>query len=248
MIIVKSSEEIRKIRDASRVAAQVLEAVGRGVKPGVTTKELERIAAKKIKALRAKSASLGYKGYPGVICISVNSEIVHGIPSDRKLNAGDIVSIDVCVRYKGYCGDTAKTFPVGSISPQSTRLLNTAAKALHDGIDVCRGGVRVGDISSAIQTAAETQGFSVSRDFTGHGIGKELHEDPQIPNYGQKGTGPRIPENCCLAVEVMMNEGDWKIIMEEDNWTAVTADGKLSAHFEHTVLVKKTGAEILTIS
>jgi methionyl aminopeptidase len=248
MIIVKSEAEIRHMREAGHVAAAVLGEVGKNIFPGVTTKVLAGIAAGKIKALGATSACLGYHGYPGVICVSRNNVVVHGIPSDdEKLVSGDIVDIDVSVRYKGFCGDVSKTYPVGKISASAARLLACSSAALDSALAACSAGKRVGDISSAMQETSEKGGYSVVRDFTAHGIGRDLHEDPQIPNYGRRGTGPRIPEGCCLALEVMVNEGCWQVDILSDGWTAITCDGKLSAHFEHTVLVTKSGNEILTI-
>jgi len=246
MICTKSPDEIIGMRNACRLAAEVLDAVGKNITPGITTKELEQVAAKKIKSLGAKSAFLGYRGYPGILCISVNEVVIHGIPSPQKLKEGDIVGIDVGVKHNGFCGDTARTYPVGKISADAEKLLKVAEVSLYNAIKSCIAGCRVGDISSAIQTTAEENGFSVVRDFVGHGIGRELHEDPQIPNYGSVGTGSRIPENSCLAIEVMLNQGDWRVKILDDNWTVETIDKKLSAHFEHTVLIKKEGAEILT--
>ncbi len=248
MIVVKSDGEVAAMREACRITARVLEETGRHVVPGVTTKDLEIIAAKKIKQLGAKSVCLGYNGYPGVICTSVNSVIVHGIPSNKQvLKEGDIVSLDVCVIYKGFCGDASKTYSVGAISAEAKRLLEVTESSVASAIDKCRAGCRVGDISCAIQTVAESAGYSVSRDFTGHGIGRTLHQDPVIPNYGRAGTGLRIPENACLAIEAMVHQGTWQIKILPDGWAAVPLDGKLSAHYEHTVLVKKDGCEILTV-
>ncbi|HAX60971.1 MAG TPA: type I methionyl aminopeptidase [Elusimicrobia bacterium] len=246
MIYTKSPDEIIGMRNACRFAAEVRIAVGQSIRPGITTKELEDVAAKKIKSLGAKSAFLGYRGYPGILCVSVNEVVIHGIPSRQKLKEGDIVGIDVGVKYNGFFGDTAETFPVGKISQEAKKLLSVSEDALCNAIKSCIAGCRVGDISSAIQTTAEENGFSVVRDFVGHGIGRELHEDPQIPNYGSAGIGLRIPENSCLAIEVMLNQGDWHVKILEDDWTVETLDKKLSAHFEHTVLVKKDGCEILT--
>ncbi|MFA5778701.1 MAG: type I methionyl aminopeptidase [Elusimicrobiota bacterium] len=246
MIYTKSPDEIIGMRNACRLAAEVIEAVGKNITPGITTKELEHAAAKKLKSLGAKSAFLGYRGYPGIICISVNEVVIHGIPSQQKLKEGDIAGIDVGVKYNGFYGDTARTYPVGKISADAEKLLSVSEVALCNAIKSCIAGCRVGDISSAIQTTAEKNGFSVVRDFVGHGIGRDLHEDPQIPNYGKAGVGPRISENSCLAIEVMLNQGDWHVKTLADNWTVETIDKKLSAHFEHTVLVNNACAEILT--
>jgi len=248
MILVKSDSEISGIRESCRIAAMVLDEAGRHAAPGVTTKDIETIAAKKIKQLGAKSVCLGYNGYPGVICTSVNSVIVHGIPSNKqKLKEGDIISIDVSVIYRGFCGDVSKTYPVGAISAEAKRLVEVTESSVDNAIKKCRAGCRVGDLSSAIQTVAESAGFSVSRDFTGHGIGRTLHQDPVIPNYGRAGTGLRLPENSCIAIEAMVHQGSWQIKILPDGWAAVPLDGKLSAHSEHTVLVKKDGCEILTV-
>ncbi|OQA90495.1 MAG: Methionine aminopeptidase 1 [Elusimicrobia bacterium ADurb.Bin231] len=247
MIFVKSEKEILGMRAANSAAARVLESVEKYILPGVTTKEIEIVAAKKMKDLGVKSACYGYYGYPGLICTSVNSVVVHGIPSELKLKKGDIISVDVSVIKEGFCGDVAKTYPVGEIVPSAQRLLDAALRALNAAVDICRSGIRVGDISNAIQSVAESRGFSVVRDFTGHGIGRKMHEDPFIPNYGLPGTGPRIPKNSCLAIEAMINQGGWEIQVLKDNWTAVVKDGTLSAHFEQTVLVGETGAEVLTV-
>lgn len=246
MIYTKSPDEITGMRDACRRAAEVLSAVGKNITSGITTKELEQVAAKKLKSLGAQSAFLGYRGYPGIICISVNEVVIHGIPSRQKLKEGDIVGIDVGVKYNGFYGDTARTFAVGKISQESGKLLAVSEETLCNAIKSCTAGCRVGDISSAIQMTAEKSGFSVVRDFVGHGIGRDLHEDPQIPNYGKAGSGARIPENCCLAIEVMINQGDRRVKILEDDWTVETIDKKLSAHFEHTVFVNNVCAEILT--
>ncbi|HAM38837.1 MAG: type I methionyl aminopeptidase [Elusimicrobia bacterium RIFOXYC2_FULL_34_12] len=247
MIHVKSAIEIVSMRNACRLAAEVLKETGKNVQIGITTKELENIANKKIKSLGAKSAFFGYRDYPGIICTSVNEVIIHGIPSYRKLNDGDIIGIDVGVVYEGFCGDTAKTFAVGKISENTEKFLKISELSLNKALDNCFAGQRIGDVSSVIQKTAEENGFSVVRDFVGHGIGRNLHEDPQIPNRGKAGIGVRIPESCCLAIEVMINEGTWQVELLSDNWTVITADKKLSAHFEHTVLVKKGGVEILTV-
>src|SRR3989339_384483 len=241
MIYVKSADEITGMRNACRIVAEVLKETGKNVQPGITTKELESIADKKIKSFGAKSAFLGYRGYPGIICTSVNEVVIHGIPSSQKLKNGDIIGLDVGVLYNGFCGDTAKTFAVGKISDSAEKLLNISELSLKKGLESCSADRRIGDIGSAIQATVEKNGFSVVRDFVGHGIGRNLHEDPQIPNYGKAGSGVRIPENCCLAIEVMINEGTWQVKILDDNWTAVTSDNKLSAHFEHTVLVKREG-------
>ena len=248
MIMVKSEKEISAMRASSKIAARVLNEVGNHIVVGINTKNLENIAAKEIRHLGARSVCLGYKGFPGVICTSVNDVIVHGIPSTKeKLKEGDIIAVDVCIIYEGFCGDVTKTYPVGRISPEAKKLLAVTSESLNNAIKKCMAGCRVGDISQAIQSTVETAGFSASRDFTGHGIGRSLHEDPVIPNYGQAGTGTRIPENVCLAVESMIHQGGWQIKLLPDKWTAVTLDGKLAAHFEHTILVKKNSAEILTV-
>ncbi len=235
------------MRKASAIVAEALLAIKGYVAPGVSTKELEQIAEDIIRSRGGRPAFKGYRGYPSSICASVNDTVVHGIPSSTiVLKEGDIISIDLGVVYRGYIGDAAITIPVGDIKPEVKRLLDVTEKALYIGIQQARVGRRVSDISHAIQSFVESKGYSVVRSFVGHGVGRSLHEDPQIPNFGPPGKGPKLKEGMTLAIEPMVNAGRHEVKVLEDGWTAKTVDGSLSAHFEHTVLVKKSGAEILT--
>ncbi len=246
MISIKSARELERMRRAGRLVALVLDSLSSRVAPGMTTRELDLFAETEIRKLGAESAFLGYNGYPGNICISVNEEVVHGIGGKRRLREGDIVSIDVGVRYQGYFGDMAATFPVGKIAPENARLIETARAALRDGIAKARPGNRLFDISAAVQARAEGAGYSVVRDFVGHGIGVRLHEDPQVPNYGEPGTGIPLKVGMVLAIEPMLNAGGAEVEVLSDDWTVVTRDGRPSAHFEHTVALTEAGPEILT--
>lgn len=247
MIILKSLQEIEKIHAASLVVADVLERVGAMVRPGVSTEELDAYAEKLIVDAKAKPAFKGYRGYPSTLCTSVNDQVIHGIPSKRAvLREGDVVSIDVGVIRDGFYGDAAITVPVGAIPADAERLLKVAQEALHRGINEATVGNRLYDISYAIQHCAESQGYSVVREYVGHGIGRSLHEDPQVPNFGKQGQGPRLRPGMVLAIEPMINAGAAGTVVKEDNWTAVTADGSLSAHFEHTIAVMADGPWILT--
>ncbi len=247
-IVCKSPGEIEKMRRAGRVVRQVLESVKELVAPGVSTMDLERAAEKKIRELGAKPAFKGYYDYPCVLCTSVNQEVVHGIPSDRRvLKAGDIVSIDCGVVLDGYYGDSAITVPVGDgISPELQKLLDVTRDSLYRAIDATRIGNTLGDVGAAVQKLVEANGFSVVREFVGHGIGTRLHEDPQVPNYGMPGHGTKLKEGMVLAIEPMVNAGSPGVRVLEDKWTAVTEDGRPSAHFEHCVAVTKDGPLILT--
>lgn len=247
MIILKSPEEIEKIAQSCLIVAKTFDYLKDMVKPGITTKEIEHLAEDFIRANNAVPAFKGYKGYPASICTSVNNEVIHGIPSDRVLEEGDILSIDLGVFYKdGFYGDAAYTFPVGNIDPEVERLLRVTEESLYMGIENAREDNRVSDISHAIQKHVESNGFSVVRAFVGHGIGRNLHEGPQIPNFGTPGRGPRLRSGMTLAIEPMVNEGGYEVVILEDGWTAVTMDGKLSAHFEHTILVTPDEPIILT--
>lgn len=246
MIVVKSKDEIERIADACRIVAEALEGVRAAVVEGVTTKEIERLAVELIKKKGGVPAFKGYRGYPAGICTSVNSEVVHGIPSERKLEGGDILSIDLGVYLKGYFGDAAITVPVGKASDEAMRLVRVTEEALYKGIEAAGVGSRVSDISNAVQRHVEGEGFSVVRQFVGHGIGKLLHEEPQIPNYGAPGRGPRLRAGMALAIEPMVNAGGWEVVILDDGWTAVTKDGSISAHFEHTVAVTDGETRILT--
>lgn len=246
MIPIKSPEQIKRMRVACNAAAEILRTVAALVQPGRTTAELNEAAAELIKKYGGKSPFLGYKGYPGHICVSVNEEVVHGIPSKRRVQYGDIVSLDVGIILDGFVGDNAATIAAGLVEPRTEALLRVTEQALYAAIDMARAGNRVGDISHAVQTTVESQGFSVVREFVGHGIGKKMHEEPQIPNYGRPGEGPKLKPGMTLAIEPMINAGTGEVMMLSDGWTVVTADGLPSAHFEHTVLVTEEDAEILT--
>ena len=245
-IKVKNADEVERIRKACAVVSSVLEQTGGLVKPGVTTEYLDTFAERLIREKGAEPVFIGYRGYRHATCISVNEEIVHGIPGKRVLQEGDIVSVDVGARVDGFCGDTAATFPVGKVSRQAARLLRTCRQALKAGIKLARGGNRLGDVSAAIQGVAEDNGYSVVRDLYGHGIGADLHEDPLIPNFGRAGSGPELKAGMTLAIEPMLIMGGWKIRTLGDGWTVVTGDRSLSCHFEHTVLITEGAAEVLT--
>jgi len=245
--MVKTAEEIMQIRIACRICREILLELGRRIGEGLTTGELEEQAACLMKERGVRSAFKGYRGYPGILCISINEEVVHGIPSPRrKICSGDLVSVDIGVVYKGYYGDCADTFLVGEVSPARKLLVAAAHQALEAGIGKAVPGNRVGDISRAIQETVEKFGFSVVRDFSGHGIGRSLHEPPEVPNFGVAGHGHLLEENMVLAIEPMVNEGSWAVQILSDGWTAVTADRSCSAHVEDTVLVRNDRAEILT--
>ncbi len=246
MIILKSPDEIKCIALSCSIVARTLQAVKAIVRPGITTKEIESFADAYIRANNAIPAFKGYRGYPASVCTSVNSEVIHGIPSGRVLKEGDILSIDLGVYKDGFYGDAAYTFPVGKIHPDVERLLRVTEESLFIGIENARSDNRVSDISNSIQRHVESNGFSVVKTFVGHGIGRELHEDPQIPNFGHPGRGPRLRPGMTLAIEPMVNEGGYEVSILDDGWTAVTMDGKLSAHFEHTVLVTSDNPKILT--
>jgi methionyl aminopeptidase len=247
MVILKSPQEIEKIRKACRVVANVLEGVRIKVRAGITTKELDDFAEQLIRDAGAKPAFKGYRGYPSTLCTSVNEQVVHGIPSKGVvLRPGDIISIDVGAVVDGFYGDAAITVPVGSITNEAERLIKVTEESLLKGIAEAIPGNRLYDISAAVQSHVEAHGFSVVREFVGHGIGRSLHEDPQIPNFGERGGGPKIKVGMVLAIEPMVNAGGCVTRVKEDGWTAVTADGSLSAHFEHTIAVLEDGPLILT--
>jgi methionyl aminopeptidase len=234
------------MRQAGRIVATVLETLKLKIKPGMTTEELDVIAVKELKRLGATPSFKGYHGYPANLCVSVNDEIVHGIPGKRVLRDGDIVSLDFGAIYEGFQGDAAITVGVGQISPEAKRLIETTEGALQAGISAGRPGGRLGDISAAIQQYAESRGYSVVREYTGHGIGRQMHEDPQIPNFGEPGQGPILRRGMALAVEPMVNVGDWHTRVADNHWTVLTVDGSLSAHFEHTIAVTDGKLEVLT--
>ncbi|MEI8350935.1 MAG: type I methionyl aminopeptidase [bacterium] len=247
MIIIKSRDEIRMMRESGRVAAQVRDELAAAIAPGVTTAELDRKAAALIESLGAKSAFLGYRGYPGNVCVSIDSEVVHGIPGNRRIELGQIVSLDIGVLFGGFVGDTATTVMVGVTDPEVIRLVRSTELALQAGIAMAIPGKRLGDVSHAIEAVAVRAGFSVVRDFVGHGIGRKMHEDPQIPNFGNPGKGPKLKVGMTLAIEPMVNMGGWAVEVLSDGWTVKTADGLPSAHFEHTVAIGPDGPEILTL-
>jgi len=247
MIILKSPQEIAKIRAAGRIVAGAIEELKTRVRPGIKTKELDRIAEEFIHKKGGIPAFKGYRGYPNTLCISVNEEIVHGIPSDRVLEEGDIAGIDLGVLLDGYYGDAAVTLPAGPVSSQAKRLMETTEAALYKAIDAAVIGNRVSDIAHTIQSYVEGAGYSVVREFVGHGIGRSLHEDPPVPNFGEPGQGPQLREGMVLAIEPMVNAGRSDLFVLENGWTAVTKDRSLSAHFEHTVAVTKNGPLILTV-
>ena len=248
MIILKTEREIEIIRSNGRILAQLLKLIGEKIKPGVKTIQLDKLAEEFIKSKSAYPAFKGYRGYPASICVSIDNEIVHGIPGERAIKLGEIVSIDIGVLKDGYYADVAYTFKAGKISSEKEKLLSTTKGALKKGIQLAKAGNHLGDISFAIQSYAEAEGFSVVRDLVGHGIGASLHEEPQIPNFGSPGQGVVLKEGMVLAIEPMVNIGGFEIKTLDDNWTVVTQDGSVSAHFEHTVAVRKDGPEILTSS
>jgi methionyl aminopeptidase len=251
-IEIKSEKEIATMRQAGKIVAEVLRILAEQTRPGMKTKEMDAIAIRELKRMGAESSFKGYRGYPATVCVSVNDEIVHGIPGNRVLKDGDIVSLDFGAIYQGYHGDAAITVPVGEISPEARRLIETTRDTLKVGIAAARSGARLGDICAAIQNYAESRGYSLVREYTGHGIGHKMHEDPQIPNtthppYGlQSGTGPLLKKGMTLAVEPMLNIGGWQTRVADDQWTVLTADGSLSAHFEHTIAVDDNEPEVLT--
>lgn len=235
------------MRDAGRIVAEAHEEVAKAIRPGISTLELDKIAEKYIKSQGAIPAFKGYNGFSGSICASVNQEVVHGIPSKkRKLKAGDIISIDIGAMINGYNADAARTYPVGDIDEEMAMLLRITEESLYKGIEKAIAGNRLGDISHAVQTHAENNGFGVVRDYVGHGIGRRIHEDPQIPNYGNAGHGPRLKAGMVLAIEPMLNAGTWEVKTLADGWTVETKDGKPSAHFEDTVAIRAGKPEILT--
>ncbi len=248
MIPIRTCQEIDKIRRAGHILAKMIDELSQMIKPGIATIDLDRTAALAMSQFKAKSAFKGYRGYPAHICVSINEEVVHGIPGSRKLVSGDIVSIDIGIELDGFFADMAKTFPVGKIESQKQRLIEVAFASLEEAIKAFKPHARLSDISYAVQHYVESRGFSVVRDFVGHGIGRELHEEPQIPNFvsQEEVSSPILKEGMVFAIEPMLNMGDWQIEVLKDGWTAVTKDRKPSAHFEHTVALWKGEPEILT--
>ncbi|MBS4221008.1 type I methionyl aminopeptidase [Bacillus sp. FJAT-49711] len=246
MIICKTPREIEIMREAGRIVALTHQELQKHIQPGITTKELDAIAEKFILSLDAFPSFKGYNGFPGSVCASVNEELVHGIPGDRVLKDGDIISLDIGAKYNGYHGDSAWTYPVGNIDAETQSLLDVTEQSLYLGLEEAKPSVRLSNISYAIQTFVESNGFSIVREYVGHGIGQNLHEDPQIPHYGPPNKGPRLKPGMVLCVEPMVNAGSRYVRTLADNWTVVTVDGKMCAHFEHTIAITETGYEILT--
>jgi methionyl aminopeptidase len=247
MIICKSEAELSLMREAGRIVAMTHRLMAQAVRPGVTTKELDTIAEDYIRSQNAIPSFKGYNGFPGSICASVNEELVHGIPGNRKLLEGDIISIDIGAQYRGYHGDSAWSYPVGKVSAAASKLLEVTELSLYEGLAKAKADIRLYTISHAIQKAVEDQGFSIVREYVGHGIGQNLHEEPQIPNYGLPDRGPRLKPGMVLAIEPMVNIGERYVKTLQDNWTVVTVDGSLCAHFEHTIAITADGYEILTL-
>lgn len=246
MIYLKTDEEIELMRVANRLVGATLAEVAKNIAPGVTTLQLDKIAETFIRDNGAIPLFLGYNGFPNSLCISVNENVVHGIPGTYALKEGDIISVDCGAKINGYCGDSAYTFEVGEVSPETKSLLQTTKEALYEGIKVAVEGKRVGDIGNAVQTYCEARGYSVVRELVGHGIGQNMHEAPEVPNYGKKGHGPLLKNGMCIAIEPMINLGTKNVKFEKDGWTVRTADRKPSAHFEHTVVIRPGKADILS--
>lgn len=247
MISIKTEEEIVLMRGANAIVRDLLLYLEEHIKPGITTKRLDALAYDFIVKNNAKPSFLGFEGYPASICTSIDAQVVHGIPSERKLVEGEIISVDVGTIYKGYQGDAARTFAVGEISAEKQRLIDVTRESFFKGIECLKDGARLGDLGYAIQSYAEKNGYSVVRALTGHGIGREMHEDPAIPNFGKAGRGMRVKAGMTLAIEPMINMGDHDVLLLDDGWTVVTADYKPSAHYENTVLVTENGVEILSL-
>lgn len=247
MIVLKSPNEINLMKESGKIAARALKLAGEAVAPGVTTDYIDGLVGKYLVSEGAISSSLGYGGFPKNCCISVNNEVIHGIPSPKKvLKNGDIVSIDICSKFKGFHADNAYTFPCGDVSENAKSLMRVTKAALYEGINSAIVGNRVGDISNAVEGYVKAHGYSVVREFVGHGVGAQLHEDPSVPNFGKAGHGPRLISGMTIAIEPMINEGTEKVLVSDDDWTVFTADGKLSAHFEHTVAITPDGPIIIT--
>ncbi len=246
MIVRKSAGEIAKIAAAGAILADCIDALAETAAPGMTTAELDRLAERFIRQHRGVPTFLGYRGFPASICASPNDMVVHGIPGKYRVAEGDLLSLDVGVTLDGYVADSAVTLPMGAVEPEARRLLDVTAESLEAGLAECREGRRLGDISHAVQEVVEAAGFSVVRSLVGHGVGKEMHEDPQIPNYGDPGRGPRLEEGMVFAIEPMVDAGAYDVVVADDGWAIHTADGSLSAHFEHTVAVGKKGPRVLT--
>ena len=248
MVVLKTSRELAAMRDAGRISARALKLAGEAVEPGVSTWEIDRIVRRYLEGQGAVPTFLGYGGFPASACISVNNVVIHGIPrKDQKLRAGDIVSVDVGATYEGFVGDNAWTFPCGDVSSEAKALMDATRESLFEGIRAAQAGNRIGDIGSAVQRYVEARGYSVVRDFVGHGVGAKMHEDPSVPNYGTPGRGVRLLPGMTIAIEPMINAGGHTVRTLPDGWTVVTTDGKLSAHFEHSIAITKDGPVILTL-
>jgi len=246
-IVLKSKQEIALMREAGRAVAQVLEILKEEIKPGVVGKRLDEVVRREFARRGVTPTFLDYHGYPARVCVSVNDEVVHGIPNSRPFEEGDVVSIDLGATYKGFVGDAAITMCVGRADPKAERLVRITEEALWEGIRAARAGARLGEVSAAVQARAEQNGFSVVREYVGHGIGREMHEDPQVPNFGLPEQGPLLQKGMVLAIEPMVTAGDWRTKRDADNWTVRTLDGSLAAHFEHTVAITDGEAEVLTL-
>jgi len=247
-IVLKSKEEIALMREAGRAVAQVLEILKEEIRPGVVGKRLDEVVRREFARRGVTPTFLDYHGYPARVCVSINDEVVHGIPNSRPFEEGDVVSIDLGATYKGFVGDSAITVCVGRASPKAERLVLITEEALWEGIRAARAGARLGEVSAAVQARAEQNGFSVVREYVGHGIGREMHEDPQVPNFGRPEQGPLLQKGMVLAIEPMVTAGDWRTKRDADNWTVRTVDGSLAAHFEHTVAITDGEAEVLTLT
>ncbi|GHT43525.1 methionine aminopeptidase [Bacteroidia bacterium] len=246
MVYLKTEEEIELMRVANLMVGATLAEVAKNIKVGVTTRQLDKIGEDFIRDNKGVPLFKGYKGFPNALCVSVNENVVHGIPGDYRLKNGDIVSVDCGVKINGYCGDSAYTFEVGEVKPEVKRLLQTTRESLYVGITAAIEGKRIGDIGHAIQVYCQSRGYSVVRDLTGHGIGKEMHEEPDVPNYGKRGAGPLLKNGMCIAIEPMINLGRKNVKFEKDGWTVRTADLRPSAHYEHTIAIRSGGADILS--
>jgi methionyl aminopeptidase len=246
-IVIKSEDEIAIMRQAGRIVAEALQILVKRLRPGLAGRELDEIIRAEFKKRNVIPAFLGYQGYPAAVCVSINDEIVHGIPGDREIMDGDIVSIDLGCIHKGFVADAALTAGVGNISPEAQRLIEVTREALKRGIAVARAGARLGRIGAAIQGYVEGEGFSVVREYVGHGVGRQMHEDPQVPNYGDPDSGPVLKGGMVIAIEPMVNVGDWRTKRDSNGWTVRTLDGSLSAHFEHTLAIRDGQAEVLTL-
>jgi methionyl aminopeptidase len=248
MIIIKSEQEIVTMRQSGKVTGRILSELSDFIRPGISTKAIDEFVSEIIQKSGMTPSFLGYNGYPASICASINSEVVHGIPSAKRiLREGDIISVDVGCTHKGYVTDAARTYAVGTISAEAQKIMDAAKDSFFEGLKFCKLGYRLSDISYAIQTKAESEGFSVIRDLVGHGVGRNMHEEPQIPNYGQPGRGPRIAKGMVFAIEPMIAQGTYEIVTAADNWTLSMADGKLSAHYENTVVITEGEPELLTL-